>query len=134
MQSQIVRLISLALRQMQTQKDNIASHVGGEDVFHRDIAAGIDQASHECQAIERAMKEAFAFRDGFHQVSISELIACPKRPVVQIVAGLCFLKKTARIEDSVVSLEPQVTIRLPSDLGARSVPNKSGSVAIRSSD
>jgi hypothetical protein len=51
-----------------------------------------------------------------------------------MTAGLCFLEKATRIEDSVVSLEPQVAIRLPSDLGARSVSNKSGTTTIRSFD
>jgi len=44
--------------------------------------------------------------EGIHQASMSELIASPKRPVVQIAAGLSFLEKTTRVEDSVVSLEP----------------------------
>src|SRR5258708_24248755 len=80
------------------------------------------------------MQDAFAVCEGIHRSSISELIASPNGPVVQIAAGLCFFEKTARVEDPVISLEPQVTTRLPSDLGARSVSDKSGATAICSPD
>src|ERR1700743_3555654 len=47
-----------------------------------------------------------------------ELIAGPQRPVVEVAGWLTFLNECPRVEDSVVGLKPEVTIRLPVHLHA----------------
>ena len=74
------------------------------------------------------------FSERIDHFSISELVTSPKRPVVQITPWLRLFQKAARVEDSVVALEPEMTSRLPADLGAGSISNKSGAAALRSSD
>src|SRR4029077_15437571 len=51
-----------------------------------------------------------------------ELIAGPQCPVIEVATGLTLLNEFPPVKDSVVSLKPEVTIRLPAPLGAGTMP------------
>jgi len=54
-----------------------------------------------------------------------KLIAGPEGPIVQVAARLCLLQEPARVENSIVSLKPEMSVNLPSQLRARPVSDKS---------
>src|ERR1700675_3802807 len=53
-----------------------------------------------------------------------ELIAGPQCPVIQVGAWVTLLKEFPRVKNSVVGLKPEVTIRLPAHLRARTMPDE----------
>src|SRR5262245_28579423 len=62
-----------------------------------------------------------------HLPSISKLISSPKLCVIDISARRSLFKKIAGEKDTIVDLQPGVTIDLPSHLHARPVPNEPSS-------
>ena len=61
----------------------------------------------------------------FLLLSNLEFVSGPERPIIQVATCLTFLDKLARIENPVVSLKPEVTIRLPAHLHAWTMPDES---------
>jgi len=55
----------------------------------------------------------------FLLLSNLEFVSGPERPIIQVATCLTFLDKLARIENPVVSVKPEVTIRLPAHLHER---------------
>src|SRR5271163_4578201 len=56
--------------------------------------------------------------------TLLESIASPQGPVIEIATGLRLLQELPRIEDSVIRLEPDVTIHLPSRLSTRALAHE----------
>src|SRR5260370_5641605 len=54
----------------------------------------------------------------------SKFVPSPQSPVIQVASWLGFLQKTSRIKNSVISLEPEVAVHLPTNFGPRSVANE----------
>src|ERR1700722_1432776 len=54
-----------------------------------------------------------------------KLIACPQGPIVQVAARLRLLQESTCVENSIVSLKPEMSVNLPSQLHARPVSDKS---------
>jgi hypothetical protein len=54
-----------------------------------------------------------------------KLIAGPQGPIVQVAARLRLLQEPASVENSIVSLKPEMSVNLPMQLRARPVSNKS---------
>ena len=54
-----------------------------------------------------------------------KLIAGPQGPVVQVAARLRLLQEPASVENPIVSLKPEMSVNLPSQLRARPVSDKS---------
>ena len=77
---------------------------------------------------------------GFNKISAAairpllELVTSPESPVVEIASRLCLFEEPSRIEDSVVGLEPEMTIRLPTQFGAGAVPDESRAAIVRRPD
>src|SRR5215469_17696303 len=63
-----------------------------------------------------------------------KLVAGPYSPIVEVASRLCLLQETARIKDSVVGLEPQMTSLLPTNLRARSVSDVARLACIAGAD
>src|SRR5215468_1111675 len=53
-----------------------------------------------------------------------EFVSRPESPIVQVAAWLTFLYKLARIENPIIGLKPEVTIRLPAHLCARTMSDE----------
>ena len=83
------RSTSLSSAKCESEKDNISGHIGGKDVPHGHITAGVNQSGDEGQAIERAVQDALTICQRIHLSSILEFIARPNRPIIQITARLC---------------------------------------------
>src|ERR1700684_1241626 len=58
------------------------------------------------------------------RVLASKLVAGPQGPVIKIATGLRLFQEFPRIEDSVIRLEPDMTIHLPSQLCPRSLAHE----------
>src|ERR1700685_2167284 len=54
-----------------------------------------------------------------------KLIAGPQGPIVQVAGRLALLQEPASVENSIVSLKPEMSVSLPSQLRARPVSDKS---------
>src|ERR1700722_20068472 len=54
-----------------------------------------------------------------------KLIACPQCPIVQVATRLRLLQELASVENSIVSLKPEMLINLPMQPGPRSLSDKS---------
>src|SRR6266849_9832419 len=62
---------------------------------------------------------------GFHQHDrLLEFIAGPQCPVIQVAARLTFFDKFACKKNPVVGLKPEMLVRLPANLRARTVSNE----------
>src|SRR6266851_8118515 len=62
---------------------------------------------------------------GFHQHDrLLEFVASPQCPVIEVAAWLTLLNESPRVENSVVGLKPEVTIRLPVHLRAGTIPDE----------
>src|ERR1700758_1719214 len=55
-----------------------------------------------------------------------ELVARPQCPVIEVAGWLTLLNEFPRVENSVVGLKPEVTIRLPAHLRAWTMPDETG--------
>jgi uncharacterized LabA/DUF88 family protein len=60
-----------------------------------------------------------------HSHDTLKLIAGPQRPIVQVATRLRLLQEPASVEDSIVSLKPEMPVNLPLQLRARPVSDKS---------
>jgi hypothetical protein len=61
-------------------------------------------------------------RDGHER--FLELVASPQCPIIKVAGGLAFLHEFPRVKNSVVGLEPEVTIGLPAHLSAGTMPDE----------
>src|SRR5579859_6389246 len=63
-----------------------------------------------------------------------ELVAGPQCPVVEVAGRLTLFDEFPRVKNSVVGLKPEVTIRLPAHLGARTIPDETRVALSRGND
>ena len=60
-----------------------------------------------------------------HPNGVLKLITGPQGPIVQVAARLRLLQESASVEDSIVTLKPEMPVNLPMQLRARPVSDKS---------
>src|SRR5580704_11931321 len=60
----------------------------------------------------------------------SKLVSCPQLQVINVAAGRRFFQKLPGIKNSVVGLKVRMSVNLPADLGAGSVPDESRATSV----
>src|SRR5580704_979052 len=102
------------------------------------ICRGMDSTPNPRPAWKSTSK--ITHSSGFSNTSVAliafllEFVTSPKGPIVQVTSRLRFLKKAAGIENSVIRLEPHMTIHLPANFSSRPVSNEARAAAIGSAD
>ena len=89
-------------------------HISRSRDSHRDHDC-LDSEQNRCRRPEMG---------NLHLHGVLKLITGPQRPIVQLVARLRLLQEPASVENSVVSLKPEMSVNLPLQLRARPVPRQ----------